>query len=449
MTGVHLAAAVLAVVTCLGLLTRRERLQGSTRFLFWATVGTVPWTLSVTLVKAEGIHPWHQMLWFPSIAFSGGAMLLWAGCFARYDWRPSNGLVAMWLGVPALMLALRVLWGLPSRDPLFVANTVYSFGVLVVMTVWVSQRANDPVPLVRTIARGFLATSIVILIAEAFRLNVTDIVASLVLALLAATTLVASDRLRVRPSPDVLIDDLGALLFVFDHDQRLVDLNAPARLFYTLRGSDPPERGSLGAELLGTDLGTVDAILVELRAGTDLVRFSGYVQRLPSHGTPSRGWVCLLRRSSLAAAEGSPRSSRLAVMNRLPAYDPDTRVLSARSFDQALASAAAYPRAGSIPATALVLEAEDQTALAQAARAVSASWEHRLETVAVGRCGELRLALVARDVSQEALGAWAEQVLDETRVRLVTRSGTVEHAPALVDAALGEIDAGRRRPRPT
>ncbi|WP_193612772.1 hypothetical protein [Nocardioides lijunqiniae] len=447
-TGVHLIAAVIAAATTGYLWLRTERPFGATRYLLWASAGTVVWTLSVASVKAEGLHPWHQVLWLPVIAFCGGAFLIWAGTFSRYGWQPPRALVAMWLGVPAAMLALRVGWGLDSRDPLFVFNTVYSFGVLVVATVWVAQRANDPAPAVRHIARGVLASAVGILVAEAFLLNVTDVVAAVLLLVLALATVRAADELRVRPSPDVLIDDLGALLFVFDQDQRLVDLNAPARLFYTLRGASPPDAGSSGEELLGSDLAGIDTVTVVLDAGEDSVRFSGYVQRLPSHGSPSRGWVCLLRRSAGDATEEQTRSARLAVMNRLPAYDPSTRVLSARAFDQALTSASSFDRGRSVPASALVVEAADAGTLSRVARTVADAWEDRLETIAVGRCGELRLGLVARDVPESSLRSWSEQVLDGAHVRLATRSGTIESASDLVDDALAELTRDWRR-RPT
>ncbi|MFB9312700.1 hypothetical protein [Nocardioides plantarum] len=446
-TSVHVVAAVLAAFTAAYLALGAQRPYGSTLFLIWASCGTVPWALSVASVKAEGLHPWHQVLWLPTIAFCGGAFLLWAGGFSRYGWRPPRALVVMWLGVPLCMLAIRIGWGLDSRDPLFVVNTVYSFGVLVVATAWVTQRANDPTPAVRLIARGILVTAVGVLIAESFLLNITDLVASALLFVLAVATVRGADALRVRPSPDVLIDDLGALLFVFDHDQRLVDLNAPARLFYTLRGSGAPDPGSTGERLFGSDLTSLDTVTVVLEAGEDAVRFSGYVQRLPSRGSPSRGFVCLLRRSTGDLPEEDTRTARLAVMNRLPAYDPTTRLLSARAFDQALSSASLYDGAQSVPASVLVVQADDTGTLSQVALVVAGAWEHRLETIAVGRCGELRLGVVARDVPEEVLRSWAEQVLSGARARSATRSGTVEEAHDLVDDALAELTrAWRTRP---
>ena len=137
-------------------------------------------------------------------------------------------------------------------------------------------------------------------------------------------TLRGGDELRSRPSSDTLIDDLGALLFVFDDTQRLVDLNAPARQFYSLRDVDPPAPGTMAVALLGADLTELDTVFVELAVGTARVPFSGYVQRLPSHGTPSRGWVCLLRRSFRTPSPEDRRQARRTLMNRLPTNDPGT-----------------------------------------------------------------------------------------------------------------------------
>lgn len=319
LAALHVLGAVVAAASAVGSTLTRERRRADVATLRWAAYGTVVWALCVASVKQEGIHDWHQMAWFPAIAFTSGALLLWAGRFASYDWEPPRTLLAMVVGVPALMLFVRITWGLGSRDPLFVFNTVYCFGLLVVMTTWLSRRANDPAPAVRLVARGLVATAVGVLFAEAFRANVTDLVAAVALAVLTTITLTRGHELRSRPRPDTLIDDLGALLFVFDRDQQLVDLNAPARQFYSLRGAEPPSAGLPGAALLGADLGTLDAVFVELAVGTTTVPMSGYVQRLPSHGSPSSGWVCLLRRSSRPPTADEARRARRDLMNRLPA----------------------------------------------------------------------------------------------------------------------------------
>lgn len=327
LAALHVLAAVVAAVVAGWLTLTRERRRADVALLRWAACGTVVWALCVASVKQEGIHDWHQLAWFPAIAFTAGAVLLWAGRFAYYDWDPPRALLATVVAVPALMLVVRLTWGLGSRSPLFVFNTVYCFSLLIVMTTWMSLRVNDPSAAVRLVSRGFMATAVVVLFAEAFRANVTDLVAAAALAVLATLTLTGGHELRSRPRPDTLIDDLGALLFVFDRDQRLVDLNAPARQFYSLRGSEPPSVGLPGDALLGADLGTLDAVFVELAVGTTTVPMSGYVQRLPSHGSPSSGWVCLLRRSSRPPTAQEARQARRDLMNRIPtrgsAPEPD------------------------------------------------------------------------------------------------------------------------------
>jgi hypothetical protein len=326
---VHVIGAALAAVAAGWLWLTPRRRQADVTMLRWAACGTTVWALCVASVKAEGIHDWHQILWFPAIAFSAGALLLWAGEFAHYGWAPPRWLRAMWLGVPVLILSVRLVWGHDARFPLFVANTVYCFGVLVVAAMWISQRARDPQVTVRLVARAVAVAAVGILIAEAFRANITDLVAALVIVVLTVATRRLGDDLRGRPSPDALIDDLGALLFVFDRDQRLVDLNAPARHFYSLRGAEPPPLGMPGAALLGADLAALDAVFVELAVGPASVPLSGYVQRLPTHGSPAGGWVCLLRRSTRPPTAEESRRSRRDLMNRLP-----TRGSAARTDDR-------------------------------------------------------------------------------------------------------------------
>lgn len=315
---VHVVAAVVALATAAWTSLSAERGRTDVTYLRRAACGTVVWTSCVASVKAEGIHDWHQILWFPSIAFTAGAIVMWAGTFAHYSWAPPRRLVALWLGAPALILAVRLAWGHSARFPLFVANTVYCFGALVIAAMWISQRARDVSVTVRLLSRGFVVVSVGVLIAEAFRANITDLIATVTIVSLTATILIGGEQLHGRPSADALIDDLGALMFVFDQDQRLVDSNAPARHFYSLRDVVPPRPGAAARDIVGRDLAELDAVFVELAAGSSRVAFSGYVQRLPSHGSPPRGWVCLLRRSAGPASADEAREARKTLMNRLP-----------------------------------------------------------------------------------------------------------------------------------
>jgi hypothetical protein len=435
---VHVVAAASAFAVVVWSLLWHGRRDVDVTHLRWAAWGTVVWCLCVVSVKVEGIHDWHQILWFPSVAFTSGALVLWAGGFAHYGWTPQRWLVATWLGVPALILLVRIAWGHDARVPLFVANTIYCFGALVIAAMWSSQRAWDASPTVRLVSRGLVVSAVGILIAEAFRANVTDLAVSLVVALLAVATTRAGEDLRGRPSPDTLIDDLGALLFVFDRDQRLVDLNAPARQFYSLRGVDPPVTGTAGRALLGHDLADLDAVFVELLVGAATVPLSGYVQRLPSHGSPPGGWVCLLRRSARPPSDEESRRARRDLMNRLPAHDPGTRVLSHGALERTLDHQSSAADAADVEVSALVLEAPG-TALQAVARTVATTWEHRPECVAVGRHGPSRVALVVRDVSASVLRTWAEQGIRAPDVQVATRAGTLRDAPDLVQLAAGDL----------
>lgn len=444
-TAVHLVAAVVALATTAVIWCLPARLRELLPHLGWASVGTVVWTLCVASVKHEGIHPWHQALWFPSIAFTAGALLLWAGWFAESDWRPSRALVGMWIAAPALILAVRLLGGTEVRSALFVVNTVYCFAVLVGIAVRVARRAGDhePEPEPRWVARFFLGAAVVTLIAEAFRLNVTDLFATVTVAVVVAATVRAGDDFRARPDAGTLIDDIGALVLVFDHEQRLVDVNAPTRLFYAMRGVDPPEAGTTALDLLAADLADLDTLTVTLGVGDARVRLAGYVQRLPSDGTPPGGWVCLLRRSAPSGLGDGTGRTRRALMGRVPAHDPATGLLSQRALQQALVAAAQHPDAGATTAVALLLDAQDPSRLTDTAAALAA-WDDRPQAIASGRYGRSTVALVVRDLPEPAVRAWADQAGLTGDHLVAARSGSVVDAPELLEAAAADL---RRRER--
>ncbi len=443
-TAVHLLAAVVAAATTVVVLVLPARLRVLLPHVGWASGGTVVWTLCVTSVKHEGIHPWHQILWFPAIAFVTGALLLWAGWFARPGWRPSRSLWVMWFAAPALLLIVRLVGGQDVRSALFVANTVYCFALLLAIAVQVARRAGDPEPGPRVLARVVLVAAVVTLIAEAFRLNITDVIVTVTLVVVVATTVHAGENIRPRRDAGSLIDDLGALVLVFDAQQRLVDLNAPTRLFYTLRGAAPPAPGTDAIVLLGTDLVDLDTLTVTLDVGSEKLRLGGYVQRLPSDGTPPGGWVCLLRRSVRVGSDEPAHWARRTLMGRVPAHDPATGLLSSRAFQQALGDAAQDSAAETESAVAVVMQTSDPALLVDTASVVAASWEGRPEAIAVGRLGRSTIGLVVRDVAEPTIKAWYDEVGILDGVLVAMRGGSVSEAVALVDAADSEVSRRSR-----
>lgn len=442
-TAVHLLAAVIATATTVALLLLPTRLRALVPYLGWASAGTVVWTLCVASVKHEGIHPWHQLLWFPAIAFTTGALLLWARWFVQHGWQAGRRSIVWWLGVPALILAVRLAGGIEVRPALFVANTVYCFALLLAIAVQVSRRAGDRDPDARLLARFILAAAVLTLIAEAFRLNVTDLVATVALVVIVTATVRAGEDVLPRPDAGTLIDDLGALVLVFDDRQRLVDVNAPTRLFYVMRGVEPPAVGVTAVDLLGADLQGLDTLTRSLDVGGETVRLSGYVQRLPSDGTPPGGWVCLLRRSTPAETPDRVGLARRARMSRIPSHDPGTGLLSTRAFLRVLDEAGLGTASATEPAVAVVVASPNPATLADAASLVATAWADRTETVALGRYDATSIGLVLRDVDETAVDAWREDVSQRDDVLVAARSGTVAGATELVRAAAAEV---ARRP---
>lgn len=441
-TAVHLLAAVVALVTTVVILLLPDRLRALVPYLGWASAGTVVWALCVASVKHEGIHPWHQLLWFPAIAYTTGALLLWSGWFVQHGWRADRRWLGLWLAAPALILGVRLGGGLDVRSALFVVNTVYCFALLLTIAVRISRRAADRDPDARLVSRFILVAAVVTLIAEAFRLNVTDLVVAVALVVIVTATLRAGEDVLPRPDAGTLIDDLGALVLVFDDQQRLVDVNAPTRLFYSLRGIEPPALGTTARDLLGGDLRRLDALTTSLDVGGTTVRLSGYVQRLPSDGTPPNGWVCLLRRSVPTETAGGG-SARRSLMNRLPAHDPATGLLSARAFRQALGEAASSPAAATDPAVAVVLGSADPAALADAAALAAEAWSGRTETVALGRYDATSVGLVLRAADETRLAAWTSDA-DRRGLLVATRSGSLARVAELVRAAAADVGASVR-----
>lgn len=312
--------AGVAGVTTVGLLVVRRRDGLPVGYLALAAAGAVPWCLSVALAVTEGPHPWHQSLWMPAVAWTAGSLLLWALGFSRYGWEPSRGLVALCLGTPVVLLLVRVVIGPESKAAIFVFNTFYAFLLLLVVAASASRRSRDPNPAVRMVSYAVVVGAVLALMAEALRVQVTDLAATAGLAAMAVATARAGADALARPEAELLLDDLGALVLVFDEDQRLVDLNAPARLFYSLRETDPPAAGTDAQAILHAGLDELDTVSTDLLAGQHRVAVAGYVQRLPLGGTPPRGWVVLLRPR---AGRTSPLDRRAARRAALSLVDGD------------------------------------------------------------------------------------------------------------------------------
>lgn len=447
-TWTHLATAALSVLTILGLVVVRRRVEAPVRYLGWAAAGSLPWSLSVAATYHWGLDSLAPVPWMPSVAFTAGAVLIWARGFSLYGWVPGPRLLLMWLGVSGVMLTVRVVVGAPARAPIFALNTVYAFGLLVAAAMVVARRSNDPNRSVRVVVGVVLTGSVGALVAEALRLQLTDTVTVVTIAVISVVAARHGAELWPRPHSEALLDDLGALVFVFDRDRRLVDLNAPGRLFYSLRGETPPGLGTTATDILGRDPAELDVVTVELAAGAERTRFSGYVQRLPSRGSPSQGWLVLLRRSARGSVEETRRDTRRSSMNRLAAHDPDTGLPAERAFRQALDGAAAFRGAAEIPVVALVVVCDTEADLSAVARITESAWEARLETIAIGRHGDRGVGLVVRDVTLADVEAWAGRAWPDVSARFATRSGSLDSARLLVDQAAVARGEPAERPGP-
>lgn len=443
---VHVVAA-LAAAACGGVLLLTTgplgRLHG---YLVWAAVGLVAWCLNVASYEHFGLDAWAQLLWLPSAAFTAGAIMLWCSQIGSYGWTPPRWLVLIWVGEPLLVMALRLVFGtaavvhvdhsLVIFGPIFLLHSGYCFALLVAAVVRLARRRHDPNPAVRHAVFVVLAGATGVLVAEALRLQLTDVVVTATLVGLTVFALRGGAEFRPRPDADALVDDLGALVFVFDRDQRLVDLNAPARMFYAMRGEPVPGAGTPAVGLLGHPLDAHEPGATHLAAGGQRIRMNGYTQRLPSHGSPAHGWVTLLRRSGTPTTTAARRESRRTTMDRLASYEPATGLLTERSLRQLLSSLGDEPAA--MPDRVVVAVVEGPPG---AAEAVARTWDDSASCVALGHLSLSRLVLVLDSAATSAALVQVQlDTLDPALTRTHVTAGSGADVVRLTDEAAGQLD---------
>lgn len=443
---VHVVAALVAATCGVVLVLRAESLGRLHGYLVWAAIGLVAWCLNVASYEHFGLDAWSQLLWLPSAAFTAGAILLWCSQVGGYGWSPPRWLLLVWVGEPLLVMALRLLFGtaavvhvdhsLVIFGPIFLLHSGYCFALLVVAVVRLARRRLDPNPAVRSSVVVVLAGATGVLVAEALRLQLTDVVVTATLVGLTAFAVSAGGDFRPRPDADALVDDLGALVFVFDRDQRLVDLNVPARMFYAMRGEPVPDVGTPAVGLLEHPLDAHELGTTHLAAGAQRVRMSGYTQRLPSHGSPAHGWVTLLRRSGTHTTAAARRESRRVTMDRLPSHEPATGLLTERSLRQRLSRLGDEP--GELPGQVIVAVVESSPGTVEA---IARTWDDPASCVALGHLSRSRLLLVLDSDVTTALELEEQlRALRPAPTRLHVTVGSATNVVEITDEAMRRLD---------
>lgn len=310
---VHLVAGLAALLAVAALVrVRRDpaRVVVGRGWLLVALGAASVWAGHLAWWCLAGPSP-AQLLWLPSVGAAMGALLAWSVAVlrpGRLSPLRSAGLV---LVDPALLLAAQLALGPDVVATRYVDRVDYGwfYGVHVVVTftmmlatasLWFGHR-SDPSRVLRAVGRVVVLGLVAAGVAQALQVMVLDVA---VCALGAAVVVIVlrSDAAALvpRPQPEVLLDGLGALVLVFDRDDRLVDLNAPARSFFAGRDGAVPGAGTRAADLIPVRVDeALGGIEVRLSGPGEPIDFSCFSARLGPSTSPPGGGVVVLRRAAV------------------------------------------------------------------------------------------------------------------------------------------------------
>ncbi|MFW6773805.1 hypothetical protein ACOACO_05945 [Nocardioides sp. CPCC 205120] len=394
----HAAATVVAVaVTVVALLGRRRLVGGG--LVVAACASTVVWAAHVTWFEVVGAIP-AQVLWLPSVGATCGAMYVVARASAERGWRPARPLALLLVAEPVLVTVLRLALGTDvivtvrpavAFGPVFALHTAYCFSLLLLTVLALARRGDDRVGAVRLQVAAIRWGAVGALVAEALRLQLTDVVAVAAVAVFVVAGLAGPRQPHVPPAPERLLDDLGAVVLAFDGAQRLVEWNRPAELLLTLGGHEPAP-GAPAAELLGVGLPFADGTVVRLPVAGGTARLSGFSHARLDEGDGG-GWTVVLRRSRPEPQPtGTARDERAAALRGLPAHDSETGLLTPHALVERLAADEGSDRSRRAVVAVVDVDPDD---LAEEATALVRWADGHRQPIGVARWTPRRLAVVA------------------------------------------------------
>lgn len=305
---VHAAAAVLALLSA-GYVVRAGRRGDEVVGRGWllVTLGSVAlWSAHLSWWYLAGASP-AQLLWLPSVGAAMGGLLAWSVAILR----PERAAARLWslvvLTDPLLLVAAQVFLGADTVATRYDDRVVYGwfYGVHVLVafammlataSLWAGSR-SDPSPRLRVLGRVVIGGLLAAGVAQVLQLMVLDLVLALTGAVVVLLVVRADPgALRPRPRAAALLDGLGALVLVFDRDDLLVDLNAPARSFFAHRDGAAPGAGTRAVDLLPMPVDEALAGMeVSLGPGDQAVDFMCFAARLGPSTSPPHGSVVVLR----------------------------------------------------------------------------------------------------------------------------------------------------------
>ncbi|CAN5345351.1 hypothetical protein BH11ACT8_BH11ACT8_04760 [soil metagenome] len=426
----HAAAAILALTAGWRMWRARGDVGQDARATGWLVValGSVAvWSAHLAWYLLLGASS-AQVLWLPAVGASFAALLAWTVATVGPERATVRVWLAIWLLDPVLLVGVHLLLG-PQAIAVrtdhsidygwfYTVHTLICFAmILAAASLWAGCRA-DPSRTIRalgaTVLIGLLATGA----AQALQLMLLDIAISLTCVVSVVVVVRAGPAtLRAHPRADALLDDVGALVLVYDRNDRLVHLSTPAREFFSRRGAAPPASGTPAGDSLPVPIDrALEGVDVQLTDGDDVVDFACLAARLSASTWPPEGSVVVLRpgrstttpsRMAFAALEGGPDAP--------PEGAVDGAVDGALAVEQRIEQLAAATTSGTLVALGVrFVGAED------AARAA-----HAIEFV-VGSFDSLVIGLVDERSFVAVAPAHLEPLLVDVAADWHTRSATTE-----------------------
>lgn len=454
--GVHLVALVVAGALTVVALVRRDRLVAG-RTVALACASATVWAGHVVWFEAFGLS-WGLLLWLPAVGATCG--LLWTVARRMTDaaWRPSRAVVTLLVAEPLVVAAWQVLLGphavvsvgtTVSFGPLFAVHTAYCFALLLLAVLALARRSNDREGAVRLQAAALQWGAVAALVAEAMRLQLTDVAAVAALTVFVGAGVRGSARPVVPPSPDRLLDDLGALVLAFDADRRLVEWNRPAELLLALAGREP-HVGDVPADVLGVDLPFADGTVLEVPVAGGPTRLTGFCHALYDAGDGG-GWSVVLRRIGRAVPSAPAAGPAVPALRSLPEHDAETGLLTPLGLVEQLGvhlgGDAAHLDDAPPPRAVVALVEPGPGGVAQDARALGRWAEEHESPVGVARWTSGRLAVVAlaeRDARQaQAIARDVRSAVSaDARIEVLLGDGDLAAVLSLIGEAEGRLAAG-------
>lgn len=456
---VHVVALVVAAALTVVALVRRDRLVAG-RTVALACASAAAWAGHVAWFEASGLSR-GLLLWLPAVGATCG--LLWTVARRMTDatWRPSRAVVALLVAEPLVVAAWQVLLGphavvsvgaIVSFGPLFAVHTAYCFALLLLAVLALARRSNDREGAVRLQAAALQWGAVAALVTEAMRLQLTDVAAVAALTVFVGAGVRGPARPVVPPSPDRLLDDLGALVLAFDAGRRLVEWNRPAELLLALAGREP-RVGDAVADVLGVDLPFSDGTVLEVPAVGGTTRLTGFCHALYDAGDGG-GWSVVLRRIGRPVPSAPPSAPAagpaVPALRSLPEHDAETGLLTPLGLVEQLGvhlgGGAAHLEDTPPPRAVVAIVEPAPGGVARDARTLGRWAEAHASPVGVARWTSGRLAVVAlaeRDARQaEAIARDVRAAVSaDARIEVLLGDGDLAAVLSLIGEAEGRLAA--------